>query len=205
MGEFDGIWVAFGRLVEEPTCEPMTLPPPLFEMAMLTDSDSLANWLWLMEFDVDRLADALADVLTLSDVEAERLADSDGSTEVDSDASPTTDPSDGVASDTDCDSLLEPESLAATEPLDSEALSDVEPDPLPASDAADSLAAGALDSVVDSLAAGALDSVADSLAAGAADSVAESEVDSLAGPVLPGASATLPSVARVFMLAAVTS
>jgi len=35
--------VAFGRLLEVPTCDPITLPPPLLEMAMLTDVDWLVN------------------------------------------------------------------------------------------------------------------------------------------------------------------
>jgi hypothetical protein len=58
-------------LVEEPSWEPITLPPWLLEIAMLTDVDSLANSLCLIEFDTDTLVDALA----LSDADKDELAD----------------------------------------------------------------------------------------------------------------------------------
>jgi len=35
--------LAFGRLFDVPSCDPTTLPPSLFEIAMLTDVDSLRN------------------------------------------------------------------------------------------------------------------------------------------------------------------
>ena len=55
----------------------MTLPPLLLEIATLTDVDSLANWLRLIESETDVLVDALK----LSDVDRDKLADSLGVTE----------------------------------------------------------------------------------------------------------------------------
>ena len=63
----------------------MTLPPLLLEIATLTDVDSLANSLRLIESETD----ALVDALKLSDVDRDKLADSLGATETEVASLPT--------------------------------------------------------------------------------------------------------------------
>jgi len=169
----DGICcVLLGRDEEDPTCDPTTLPPPLLEIAVLTELDWLINWLWLIESEID----ALVDWLRLSDVEADRLAESLGVIEVEVAAVPAE------------ESLVEASALLV------ESLEDVEPLVL----------AESLDEVDPLVVVESLDDVEPDV-----DSEAESLVDcvaeALVGAALAGVSTALPSVAKVFRLAAVTS